>query len=52
MIFLECFLETIFALLTTEVFIYFLACILFVFSFAGFMMLVHIICTATGGDND
>lgn len=52
MIFLEVFIETVFGLLEIGIFVYFLACILTVFGFAGFIMFVHAICTATGGDDD
>lgn len=52
MIFLEIFLEAIFGLLETSIFVCFLTCIFFVFCFSGFMMFVHVICTATGGDDD
>lgn len=52
MIFLECFLETVFGLLETSVFVHFLACVFMVFCFSGFMMFVHVICTATGSDDD
>ena len=52
MIFLEVFLETVFGLLGTSVFIHFLACIFMTFCFAGLMMFAHVLCTATGGDDD
>lgn len=52
MIFLEVFLETVFGLLGINIFMYFLACVFIVFCFAGFTMFVHVIYTATGGDDD
>lgn len=50
MIFVEIFLQTVFDLLETQLFICFLACIFSIFCLAGFMMIVYTLCSS-GDDN-